>query len=348
MNQPYFQQQQQNYEGGAHQYYQQQDGNYNLPPPKKQDESQVAMNLLQLKSNPENEGNEADHRTMQSEQPLEQQQQQQMHPHGQPPQPPPHHHNHYHVGYPPNNLMYGYPIYPPPPQYGMGHAPSLMEEANLLINIDDLIRESTLVVPKDRDLVPDALFVAMAQMKPCTLTQADRVGCYKARGIGFLGMCCKHCGGQPGFGRYFPNSVRSLAQTTTSHTILKHIGGKCRFCPPNIRKAVVDLQRQQTHKEGMASSRPRYGSRKIFFQRVWARLHDKGQIVEDAALDDVGNNQDDPALVDDDKETTTKLANAADDEEEDDDERSSSQTPVTEGINGEAGTSPRKRNATEV
>merc|ERR1712137_455725 len=100
-----------------------------------------------------------------------------------------------------------------------------------------------------------------------------RVGCYKTREIGFVGMSCKHCGGQPGFGRYYPNSVRSLAQTTTSQTILKHIGSKCRFCPPHVRQAVLELQRQQAAKEGMASGRPRYGSRKIFFQRMWARLH---------------------------------------------------------------------------
>jgi hypothetical protein len=138
-----------------------------------------------------------------------------------------------------------------------------------------LLAESKLVMMKDRDLVPDALFVAMAQMKICKLTQADRVGCYKTRDINFLGMCCKHCAGQPGFGRYYPNSVRSLAQTTTSQTILKHIGSKCRFCPPHIRQAVLELQRQQAAKEGIAAGRPRYGSRKIFFQRIWARLHGK-------------------------------------------------------------------------
>ena len=158
-----------------------------------------------------------------------------------------------------------------------------------------------LVQYKDRDLVPDALFVAMLQMKVCYLTQADRVGCYKTRDLGFVGMCCKHCNGQPGFGRYFPNSVRSLAQTTTSQTILKHIANKCRFCPPNIRDVVVELIRQQTIKEAaaaavtthtihnvisgatsgavtsannqVAAGRPRYGSRKIFFHRVWSRLH---------------------------------------------------------------------------
>ena len=119
----------------------------------------------------------------------------------------------------------------------------------------------------------------MAQMRPCKLAQADRVGCYKTREIGFVGMCCLHCGGQPGFGRYYPNSVRSLAQTTTSQTILKHVGSKCRFAPPHIREAINELQRQQAAREGMSTGRPRYGSRKIFFQRVWARLH--GEQEED-------------------------------------------------------------------
>lgn len=138
---------------------------------------------------------------------------------------------------------------------------------------NQLLDVSPLVLLEDRDLVPDALFVAMAQMHVCHLTQADRVGCYKERDIGFVGMSCKHCGGQPGFGRYYPNSVRSLAQTTTSQTILKHIGGKCRYAPSHIKAAVMQLQQEQAIQEGTVSGRPRYGSRKVFFQRVWSRLH---------------------------------------------------------------------------
>lgn len=87
-----------------------------------------------------------------------------------------------------------------------------------------------------------------------------------------------------GFGRYFPNSVRSLAQTTTSQTILKHMGSKCRFCTPEVRNAILELQRQQAAREGLSSGRPRYGSRKIFFQRVWARLHG-GVNIEDEFKD---------------------------------------------------------------
>jgi hypothetical protein len=181
------------------------------------------------------------------------------------------------AGFPSMGAVYGLPTVdyntPPIPERP---PPSLMEEPVLSdVSWELLLGDSKLVFMKDRDLVPDALFVAMAQMKACKLTQADRVGCYKNRDIGFLGMACKHCAGQPGFGRYYPNSVRSLAQTTTSQTILKHIGSKCRFCPPHVRQAVLELQRQQAAKEGMAAGRPRYGSRKIFFQRMWARLHGK-------------------------------------------------------------------------
>lgn len=164
-----------------------------------------------------------------------------------------------------------------PPESLAGPGRELAPTQGLEINIEELIKGSTLVFAKDRGLVPDALFIAMAQMKPVRLTQADRVGCYKTRDIGFLGMACKHCGGQPGFGRYFPNSVRSLAQTTTSQTILKHIGSKCRFCTPEVRNAVLELQRIQHAQDGIAAGRPRYGSRKIFFQRVWSRLHGNGE-----------------------------------------------------------------------
>ena len=165
--------------------------------------------------------------------------------------------------------------------------PSLLDPTKKPVVTDDLLGDSKIVLKKDRDLIPDSLFLAMSQMKRCELTQADRVGCYKTREIGFVGMCCKHCGGQPGFGRFFPNSVRSLAQTTTSQTIMKHIGSKCRFCPPEIRQTLLDLQRlEAAKKEGMTATggRPRYGSRKIFFQRMWGRLH--GNDTEDDNDDD--------------------------------------------------------------
>lgn len=187
------------------------------------------------------------------------------------------------------------------------------------VNWEELLSDSELVHLKDRDLVPDALFLAMAQMKACTLTLADRVGCYKNREIGFVGMCCKHCGGQPGFGRYYPNSVRSLAQTTTSQTILKHIGSKCRYCPTHVRSAVNEFQRLQTLREGSGPGRPRYGSRKIFFQRVWSRLHggakevydDEASLVTHKTLDDLSSLQT-PSDLDEECSNSLATSNSGD------------------------------------
>lgn len=159
--------------------------------------------------------------------------------------------------------------------YDSDTSPVLAEECMGDASLEKLLLGSPLVSQGDRDLVPDPLFIAMAQMKPCVLSEADRVGSYKSRPIGFVGFCCKHCGGQPGFGKYFPASVRSLAQTTTSQTILKHVASKCRFCPPHIRQIIQDLQRQQAAKDAASNGRPRYGSRKVFFQRIWSRLHDE-------------------------------------------------------------------------
>jgi len=87
---------------------------------------------------------------------------------------------------------------PPPPVPPVQHISSNVSANSVDFNFEELLDGSKMVQMKDRDLVPDPLFVAMAQMKMCRLTQADRVGCYKSRDLGFVGMCCKHCGGQPG------------------------------------------------------------------------------------------------------------------------------------------------------
>lgn len=142
------------------------------------------------------------------------------------------------------------------------------------MDMETVLGGSKLVLPQDRGLVPDSLFVAMAQMKPSRVTIDDQIGSYRKRQLGFVGMCCKHCGGQPGYGRYFPDKPRSLAQTTTSQTILKHIDSKCRYCPAHIREKVKELEKVHHESEiKNAKYRPRYGARKVFFERVWNRLH---------------------------------------------------------------------------
>ena len=160
---------------------------------------------------------------------------------------------------------------------------------NVEIDLDDpavlaqFVGESELVDGNDRTYIPDYIFLSIAQLKPCFVTPLDRIGTYKSRQIGFKGMCCKHCGGEPGFGRYFPETLRSLSQTTTSQTIVKHIAYKCRKAPKEIRNSVRALKELQEQKDELAKQyqrsrfeeRPKYGSRKVFFQRLWGRLHEE-------------------------------------------------------------------------
>ena len=153
--------------------------------------------------------------------------------------------------------------------------PDMSDEAT----VRKLMGATDLVEVGDKDLIPSYIFLAFAQLKRCALTEPDRVGCYKDRELGFTGMCCKHCGGAPGFGKYFPGTVRSLAQTTTSQTILKHVGSKCRMTPPHIRQAIMVLQAQEDSEKAAYArgpendGRPRYGSRKVFFARLFNTLH---------------------------------------------------------------------------
>ena len=102
-----------------------------------------------------------------------------------------------------------------------------------------------LVVPEDTPLISDYLYLALEQMQPCNLMDADRVGCYKGRRTGFPGLACRHCIGQAGCGRYFPASEASLSQTTTSQTIVNHVRN-CRRCPIEIREQLELMKRAKT------------------------------------------------------------------------------------------------------
>jgi len=68
---------------------------------------------------------------------------------------------------------------------------------------EKVLEGSTLVTLDDQSLISPAQFAAMAQMKACHLTPADKTGWYKEREVGFGGFCCRHCEGRASFGRYF-------------------------------------------------------------------------------------------------------------------------------------------------
>jgi len=136
-----------------------------------------------------------------------------------------------------------------------------------------------LVFPEDKDLISDYLYLTLEQMSPCVLMEADRVGCYKMRQVGFPGIACRHCVGQAGCGRYFPASEASLSQTTTSQTIMNHVRN-CRRCPIEIRENLEIMKRSKIGPDGKRSDKPKHGGRKVFFHRLWCRI--QGLPIEDA------------------------------------------------------------------
>ncbi|CAB9508764.1 expressed unknown protein [Seminavis robusta] len=128
-----------------------------------------------------------------------------------------------------------------------------------------------LVFEEDQPLISDFLYLTLEQMSPCKLMEADRVGCYKTRKVGFPGLACRHCVGQAGCGRYFPASEASLSQTTTSQTIMNHVRN-CRRCPVDIRENLEIMKRARMGPDGKRADKPKHGGRKVFFHRLWCRI----------------------------------------------------------------------------
>lgn len=138
-------------------------------------------------------------------------------------------------------------------------------------------RPQPVVRPSDQGLVTDYLFLLMDQMQTCRFTEADRTGGrskIKDNEVGFPGMECRHCQGRAGFGRYFPSSVAALSLANSDRNVYNHLR-KCRRCPEDTKKELIQLHKTQNQ------SKNRRGLRKIFFHRIWKRIHGPEDDTED-------------------------------------------------------------------
>lgn len=131
--------------------------------------------------------------------------------------------------------------------------------------------EGPLVLDEDKLLLTDYFFHLMKQLRLCRFSEADR----KTRGgkrekilIGFGGLQCIHCSEANNSRKFFWSNVDRLANSFAE--IPGHVL-KCRHCPQQAKDALFQLK--QLHPEQMARL-PR-GSQKVFFRRMWRRLHDK-------------------------------------------------------------------------
>jgi hypothetical protein len=155
----------------------------------------------------------------------------------------------------------------PPPPSPQGKRAGNATTDSSITNVDakPVVRED------DKDLVTDYLFLLMEQMQTCKFTEEDRTGGrskIKDNHVGFPGMECRHCLGRAGFGRYFPSSISALSLANSDRNVFNHLQ-KCRRCPSLIKTELVRLSKDQSQ------SKNRRGLRKLFFNRIWNRIHDE-------------------------------------------------------------------------
>lgn len=123
------------------------------------------------------------------------------------------------------------------------------------------------VYPEDMNMVPAYVYFLMRQVENCHFTEADRFVARSKGPVGYPGFQCRHCNGHAGLGKYFPVSSKSLSTNSTSQNIHAHLL-KCRKCPDQIKEQLLALKEEK-------SKAPRLepGWRKVFFDKVWGRLH---------------------------------------------------------------------------
>eukprot|EP00978_Attheya_sp_CCMP212_P031319 scaffold117941_cov60-Attheya_sp.AAC.1 len=147
--------------------------------------------------------------------------------------------------------------------------------------------EEDLVLDEDKRLLTDYFYYLMKQLRPCRFSEADR----KTRGgkrenvaLGYGGLQCVHCLGATSSRKFFWSNVDRLANSFAE--IPGHVL-KCKGCPTACKRSLIELKGK--HAEQMAK-RER-GSQKIFFRRMWRRLHpddvggDKNNTKQDEGSD---------------------------------------------------------------
>eukprot|EP00978_Attheya_sp_CCMP212_P025167 scaffold80508_cov60-Attheya_sp.AAC.9 len=138
---------------------------------------------------------------------------------------------------------------------------------------------TVLVLPQDKDLVTDLVFLLANQMEMCHANEGDFVSrgkTTKTLRLGFTGLACRHCHS----GRSFASAPDNLA-SAISASFYGHVVLKCDRTPLALRQALAAFKK--LHARQMA--RLVYGSQRRFFQLVWSRLRRLDQT--DALLEDV-------------------------------------------------------------
>eukprot|EP00816_Leptocylindrus_hargravesii_P011910 CAMPEP_0196821360 /NCGR_PEP_ID=MMETSP1362-20130617/78928_1 /TAXON_ID=163516 /ORGANISM="Leptocylindrus danicus, Strain CCMP1856" /LENGTH=662 /DNA_ID=CAMNT_0042200519 /DNA_START=1 /DNA_END=1989 /DNA_ORIENTATION=+ len=131
--------------------------------------------------------------------------------------------------------------------------------------------ESELVLPEDRSLVTEYIYLLFRQLKSCMFDASRENRRNRDRPNKYPGLACKHClsvDADERQGRYFPTSVKGLTDPSFSHGVLSHLL-KCPGCPASTKNALLTLKRVNA----MQIANIKRGLKKDFMDIVWERLH---------------------------------------------------------------------------
>jgi len=126
--------------------------------------------------------------------------------------------------------------------------------------------QKMLVVPEDRAIVDNFLYMLMSQACLVNLLPSEQIGCRKSLKDGMPGFGCRHCAevGWLGLSRIFPARRRTLKSKIDD--LYSHLK-RCARCPSDVKILLERLERQRV-------SFDTEGER-LFFDQIWSRLgHD--------------------------------------------------------------------------
>mmetsp|Transcript_16846 Transcript_16846/g.30510 ORF Transcript_16846/g.30510 Transcript_16846/m.30510 type:complete len:968 (+) Transcript_16846:51-2954(+) len=154
----------------------------------------------------------------------------------------------------------------------------------------DPVENDNLILPADRDLVTDFVFLTMRQLKaahplPSDFSRSKRSTIDDSSQVG---VKCIHCANKadPFFktavGRSFPSAPDNMSSTLNS-SMFQHLQ-KCPYVPEDVKRALVRLK--MIHSAQCASLR--FGSQRRFFNLVFERLKDAPNDESDNPVQDGG------------------------------------------------------------
>lgn len=143
------------------------------------------------------------------------------------------------------------------------HSKENLLESEVKTGVDDEL----LATPEDKKFTTDFAYYTVLQLKKCYLTKAggSRASCP----VGYPGLACGHCAGQPNERRFFYTSsdhLRNSFSHIPSHIML------CNHCPDDVKAKLEQYKSVRNNQKSLLKT----GDHKIFIDRVWTKLHGEG------------------------------------------------------------------------